>query len=52
MKIKNRINPEIELEELHSYLTGNNSRMPKIPESVATILALVLTPKLVKSIKL
>merc|ERR1711911_46619 len=46
--VQYRLNPDLELEELHFYLTADPSetRLPRLPEIFSTILALIATPLL------
>jgi len=50
--IQQNVNPESKLEELHRYLTGTPAnRTPRLPEAVATLVALFITPKIIKSVR-
>merc|ERR1712142_1036575 len=50
--IQQNVNPESKLEELHRYLTGTPAnRTPRLPEAIATLVALVITPKIIKSVR-
>merc|ERR1712137_331337 len=46
--VQYRLNPDLELEELHFYLTADPSetRLPRLPEIFSTISALIATPLL------
>ena len=48
------MNPDLELEELHYYLTSTNNdiRYPKIPEIAASIVSVLLTPILLSRIRM
>merc|ERR1712212_630422 len=50
--VQYRLNPDLELEELHFYLTADPSetRLPRLPEIFSTILALIATPLLAEKL--
>ena len=50
--IQRRSNPDLELQELHQYLTDSATRVPKIPEVAAALTSLVITRQVMKAVKL
>ena len=49
--IQRRANPDLELQELHQYLTDSATRVPKVPEVLSALVALLLTPQVMKAVK-